>query len=158
MSHRAQIKIPATYIRGGTSKGVFFRLQDLPLAAQVPGSARDAMLLRVIGSPDPYGKQIDGMGGATKLSHEFDEAKAYFQKRLSSEEYIDVHCWRFFPPSFELIISDLNRLNLLNLIISKQFETVGCEFYMSLTRNINPDSTENRISSLEKMRDLFNAA
>ncbi|MFZ6689048.1 2-methylaconitate cis-trans isomerase PrpF [Undibacterium sp. SXout11W] len=65
MTHPAQIKIPATYIRGGTSKGVFFRLQDLPLAAQVPGSARDAILLRVIGSPDPYGKQIDGMGGAT---------------------------------------------------------------------------------------------
>lgn len=60
-----QIKIPATYMRGGTSKGVFFRLQDLPLAAQVPGAARDALLLRVIGSPDPYGKQIDGMGGAT---------------------------------------------------------------------------------------------
>lgn len=65
MSHVPQIKIPATYIRGGTSKGVFFRLQDLPLAAQVPGAARDALLLRVIGSPDPYGKQIDGMGGAT---------------------------------------------------------------------------------------------
>jgi len=65
MAHPAQIKIPATYIRGGTSKGVFFRLQDLPLAAQVPGAARDALLLRVIGSPDPYGKQIDGMGGAT---------------------------------------------------------------------------------------------
>jgi probable AcnD-accessory protein PrpF len=60
-----QIKIPATWMRGGTSKGVFFRLQDLPLAAQVPGPARDALLLRVIGSPDPYGKQIDGMGGAT---------------------------------------------------------------------------------------------
>ena len=60
-----QIKIPATYMRGGTSKGVFFRLQDLPEAAQVPGAARDALLLRVIGSPDPYGKQIDGMGGAT---------------------------------------------------------------------------------------------
>ncbi|MRV74226.1 2-methylaconitate cis-trans isomerase PrpF [Duganella sp. FT92W] len=60
-----QIKIPATYMRGGTSKGVFFRLQDLPPAAQVPGAARDALLLRVIGSPDPYGKQIDGMGGAT---------------------------------------------------------------------------------------------
>ncbi|EGM68447.1 2-methylaconitate cis-trans isomerase PrpF [Shewanella sp. HN-41] len=60
-----QIKIAATYMRGGTSKGVFFRLQDLPLAAQVPGPARDALLLRVIGSPDPYGKQIDGMGGAT---------------------------------------------------------------------------------------------
>ena len=52
-------------MRGGTSKGVFFRLQDLPAAAQVPGAARDALLLRVIGSPDPYGKQIDGMGGAT---------------------------------------------------------------------------------------------
>ncbi|NEX62054.1 2-methylaconitate cis-trans isomerase PrpF [Noviherbaspirillum galbum] len=65
MAHVAQIKIPATYIRGGTSKGVFFRLQDLPPAAQVPGEARDKLLLRVIGSPDPYGKQIDGMGGAT---------------------------------------------------------------------------------------------
>jgi 2-methylaconitate isomerase len=65
MTHVPQIKVPATYIRGGTSKGVFFRLQDLPAAAQVPGAARDALLLRVIGSPDPYGKQIDGMGGAT---------------------------------------------------------------------------------------------
>ncbi|WP_332876758.1 2-methylaconitate cis-trans isomerase PrpF [Massilia sp. S19_KUP03_FR1] len=65
MSHSPQIKIPATYMRGGTSKGVFFRLQDLPRAAQVPGEARDQLLLRVIGSPDPYGKQIDGMGGAT---------------------------------------------------------------------------------------------
>ena len=65
MAHIPQIKIPATYMRGGTSKGVFFRLQDLPEAAQVPGAARDALLLRVIGSPDPYGKQIDGMGGAT---------------------------------------------------------------------------------------------
>lgn len=60
-----QIKVAATYMRGGTSKGVFFRLQDLPQAAQVAGPARDALLLRVIGSPDPYGKQIDGMGGAT---------------------------------------------------------------------------------------------
>ena len=65
MAHKPQIKIPASYMRGGTSKGVFFRLQDLPAAAQVPGAARDALLLRVIGSPDPYGKQIDGMGGAT---------------------------------------------------------------------------------------------
>ena len=65
MAHVAQIKVPATYIRGGTSKGVFFRLQDLPERCQVPGEARDKLLLRVIGSPDPYGKQIDGMGGAT---------------------------------------------------------------------------------------------
>ena len=65
MSYATQIRIPATYMRGGTSKGVFFRLQDLPEAAQVPGPARDALLLRVIGSPDPYGKHTDGMGGAT---------------------------------------------------------------------------------------------
>ncbi|MEC9408477.1 MAG: 2-methylaconitate cis-trans isomerase PrpF [Pseudomonadota bacterium] len=65
MSHAAQIKVPATYMRGGTSKGVFFKLDDLPLAAQQPGEARDRLLLRVIGSPDPYGKQTDGMGGAT---------------------------------------------------------------------------------------------
>ena len=65
MSAIPQIKIPATYMRGGTSKGVFFRLQDLPASAQVPGAARDALLQRVIGSPDPYGKQTDGMGGAT---------------------------------------------------------------------------------------------
>ncbi|MFC2972343.1 2-methylaconitate cis-trans isomerase PrpF [Azotobacter bryophylli] len=65
MAHVPQIKIPATYMRGGTSKGVFFRLQDLPAPCQVPGEARDKLLLRVIGSPDPYGQQIDGMGGAT---------------------------------------------------------------------------------------------
>ena len=60
-----QTRIPATYMRGGTSKGVFFRLEDLPPAARVPGPARDALLLRVIGSPDPYRQHIDGMGGAT---------------------------------------------------------------------------------------------
>jgi len=65
MAHAPQIRIPATYMRGGTSKGVFFKLTDLPPAAQVPGPDRDALLMRVIGSPDPYGKQIDGMGGAT---------------------------------------------------------------------------------------------
>ncbi len=65
MTHVPQIKIPATYMRGGTSKGVFFSLKDLPESAQVAGAARDALLLRMIGSPDPYGKQTDGMGGAT---------------------------------------------------------------------------------------------
>ncbi|WNC70041.1 2-methylaconitate cis-trans isomerase PrpF [Thalassotalea nanhaiensis] len=65
MSFVPQVKIPATYIRGGTSKGVFFNLTDLPERCQVPGEPRDNMLLRVIGSPDPYGKQTDGMGGAT---------------------------------------------------------------------------------------------
>lgn len=65
MSFAPQIKIPATYMRGGTSKGVFFKLDDLPEAAQQAGRIRDQLLLRVIGSPDPYAKQIDGMGGAT---------------------------------------------------------------------------------------------
>jgi len=65
MAHAAQVKIPATYIRGGTSKGVFFRLQDLPERCQVPGEARDKLFMRVIGSPDPYSAHIDGMGGAT---------------------------------------------------------------------------------------------
>ena len=65
MTLAPQIKITATYMRGGTSKGVFFRLQDLPTECQVAGPARDQLLLRVIGSPDPYGKQIDGMGAAT---------------------------------------------------------------------------------------------
>ncbi|KZN29730.1 2-methylaconitate cis-trans isomerase PrpF [Pseudoalteromonas luteoviolacea] len=65
MSFKPQIKIPATYMRGGTSKGVFFKLDDLPEAAQQPGEFRDQILLRVIGSPDPYAKQTDGMGGAT---------------------------------------------------------------------------------------------
>jgi len=65
MNHQPQIKVPATYMRGGTSKGVFFNLTDLPESCQVAGEARDNLLLRVIGSPDPYGKQTDGMGGAT---------------------------------------------------------------------------------------------
>jgi probable AcnD-accessory protein PrpF len=65
MNHKPQISVAATYMRGGTSKGVFFKLTDLPESAQVPGEARDNLLLRVIGSPDPYGKQTDGMGGAT---------------------------------------------------------------------------------------------
>ena len=65
MMHQPQLRIPATFMRGGTSKGVFFRLEDLPEAAQSPGPARDALLLRVIGSPDPYAKHTDGMGGAT---------------------------------------------------------------------------------------------
>ncbi|RRD68008.1 2-methylaconitate cis-trans isomerase PrpF [Comamonadaceae bacterium OH2310_COT-174] len=65
MHPRPALRIPATYMRGGTSKGVFFRLADLPPQAQQPGAARDALLMRVIGSPDPYAQHIDGMGGAS---------------------------------------------------------------------------------------------
>ncbi|WP_290616260.1 MULTISPECIES: 2-methylaconitate cis-trans isomerase PrpF [unclassified Arsukibacterium] len=80
-----QIKIPATYMRGGTSKGVFFKLDDLPEAAQKPGSARDKLLLRVIGSPDPYGKHTDGMGGATSST-----SKAVILSKSSKADH-DVH-------------------------------------------------------------------
>ena len=65
MAQVSQVRIPATYMRGGTSKGVFLSLTDLPQAAQVPGAPRDKLLQRIIGSPDPYGKHTDGMGGAT---------------------------------------------------------------------------------------------
>jgi probable AcnD-accessory protein PrpF len=65
MTFAPQQKIKATYMRGGTSKGTFFKLEDLPKAAQVPGAYRDELLLRVVGSPDPYSKHTDGMGGAT---------------------------------------------------------------------------------------------
>ncbi|KKO49109.1 3-methylitaconate isomerase [Arsukibacterium sp. MJ3] len=80
-----QIKIPATYMRGGTSKGVFFKLDDLPEAARMPGAARDKLLLRVIGSPDPYGKHTDGMGGATSST-----SKAVILSKSSKADH-DVH-------------------------------------------------------------------
>ena len=79
---KPQLRIPATYLRGGTSKGVFFQLDDLPPAAQVPGQARDALLLRVIGSPDPYEKHIDGMGGATSST-----SKAVIVNRSSQPDH-----------------------------------------------------------------------
>ena len=78
----SQIKVPATYMRGGTSKGVFFNLDDLPQAAQVAGEARDKLLLRVIGSPDPYAKQIDGMGGATSST-----SKTVIVSRSSQDDH-----------------------------------------------------------------------
>lgn len=99
MSHPPQIKIPATYMRGGTSKGVFFKLEDLPKAAQIPGEFRDALLLRVIGSPDPYGKQTDGMGGATsstsktviisKSQHEGHDVDYLFGQVAIDKPFVD---------------------------------------------------------------------
>ncbi|GMG88192.1 2-methylaconitate cis-trans isomerase PrpF [Biformimicrobium ophioploci] len=82
MAFSPQIKIPATYMRGGTSKGVFFSLEQLPQALQEAGPARDAMLLRVIGSPDPYGKQTDGMGGATSST-----SKTVILSRSSKDDH-----------------------------------------------------------------------
>ncbi|KPQ29337.1 MULTISPECIES: 2-methylaconitate cis-trans isomerase PrpF [unclassified Halomonas] len=85
MPYGPQLKIPATYMRGGTSKGVFFKLSDLPDAAQRPGKARDQLLLRVIGSPDPYEKQIDGMGAATSSTSK----TVILSKSESSEHDVD---------------------------------------------------------------------
>lgn len=85
MTFAPQIKIPATYMRGGTSKGVFFNLEDLPEVCKVPGPARDAMLLRVIGSPDPYAKQTDGMGGATSSTSK----TVILSKSLKSDHDVD---------------------------------------------------------------------
>ncbi|MBB6341653.1 putative AcnD-accessory protein PrpF [Pseudomonas fluvialis] len=82
MAHVSQIKIPATYMRGGTSKGVFFRLQDLPASCQAPGEARDKLFMRVIGSPDPYAAHIDGMGGATSST-----SKCVILSRSSQPEH-----------------------------------------------------------------------
>lgn len=82
MSNIQQIKIPATYMRGGTSKGVFFRLQDLPESCQKAGAARDRLFMRVIGSPDPYAKHIDGMGGATSST-----SKCVILSKSSQPEY-----------------------------------------------------------------------
>ena len=87
MSTSPQIRIPASYIRGGTSKGVFFRLQDLPPAAQEPGPARDALLLRVIGSPDPYAKHTDGMG---VLPLEFKPGETRHTYAIDGSETFDV--------------------------------------------------------------------
>ena len=55
----AQTRIPATFMRGGTSKGVFFRAADLPDDPDL----RNRIFLLAIGSPDPYGRQLNGMGG-----------------------------------------------------------------------------------------------
>ena len=82
MSFTAQIRIPAIYMRGGTSKGVFFSLRDLPVSAQAPGPARDRLLMRVIGSPDPYGKQIDGLGNASSST-----SKAVILSRSSRADH-----------------------------------------------------------------------
>ncbi|MFC4261138.1 2-methylaconitate cis-trans isomerase PrpF [Marinobacter lacisalsi] len=82
MSKAPQIKIPATYMRGGTSKGVFFNIADLPERCQQPGEARDKLLMRVIGSPDPYEKQIDGMGGATSST-----SKTVLLSKSQSEDH-----------------------------------------------------------------------
>lgn len=58
------LRVPAVYMRGGTSKGLFFHNKDLPWDPV----ARDALILAAYGSPDPSGRQLDGMGGGTSVT------------------------------------------------------------------------------------------
>lgn len=89
----------------------------------------------------------DGSGSADRLVHEFSEAEETFRRASSSNEYIDVHCWRFIPDSFRLLIQDLKRLNFINLQIDREFDTDGCEFYVSLKKGNSRDEV-NRFSIL----------
>jgi hypothetical protein len=96
----------------------------------------------------------DNNGGADQLVHDFQEAKSHFLRSKETSDYIDVHCWRFTPASFNLIISDLTKLNLINMQVKKQFDTAGCEFYISLEIN-NKNSREmpSRFNLLTKIKE-----
>jgi predicted SAM-dependent methyltransferase len=98
----------------------------------------------------------DGLGGGDELVHTFVEAKTHWEKSISMKDYIDVHCWRFTPASFRLLISDLQGLGLIGLNIKEEFDTTGCEFYVSLDRNSNAPMKLDRLATLQK-RKLENA-
>lgn len=96
----------------------------------------------------------DNNGGADQLVHEFHEAKSHFLRSKETSDYIDVHCWRFTPSSFKLIISDINQLNLIDMEVRNQFNTVGCEFYISLGKvSKNPTEIISRFSMLSKIKN-----
>jgi len=97
----------------------------------------------------------DGNGGADELVHTLDEAKAHWLRSNSTSDYIDVHCWRFTPTSFRLILSDLHELNLVGLGIKSEFDTTGCEFYVSLGKGAE-NVQQDRLTSLQK-RKIENA-
>jgi predicted SAM-dependent methyltransferase len=99
---------------------------------------------------------LDGLGGADELVHTFTEAQAHWIHSLSTTDYIDVHCWRFTPASFRLVISDLLNLDLIGLVIKAEFDTVGCEFYVSLGRKSVTTIKLDRLAALQ-MRKLENA-
>jgi SAM-dependent methyltransferase len=99
----------------------------------------------------------DGLGDADGLVHSFAEARDQWDKSVSDNEYIDVHCWRFTPSSFRLIISDLQSLGLIKIGIKSEFETVGCEFFVSLCKQDNFIEEDCRFSKLQK-RNAENAS
>lgn len=94
----------------------------------------------------------DGEGGGDGLVHTLAEAKAHWIHSKSSNDYIDVHCWRFTPASFALIISDLQQLGLIGFDVKAEFGTAGCEFYVSLSKDKNTLAPEDRLTSLQKQK------
>jgi hypothetical protein len=99
----------------------------------------------------------DGKGGANEIAHTFAAAQTHWTQSISTTEYIDVHCWKFTPASFRLLISDLLNLGLINLEIKAEFDTTGCEFYMSLGKRADTAAMkEDRFAALQ-LRKLENA-
>lgn len=94
----------------------------------------------------------DGKGGADGLIHTLEQAKNLWACSGSTRDYIDTHCWRFTPTSFHLILSDLRELNLINLNIKAEFDTAGCEFYVSLSKCVENVKPQDRLSSLQKRK------
>lgn len=98
----------------------------------------------------------DGMGGADELVHTFAEAQEHWVRSVSTTDYIDVHCWRFTPASFRILIADLQSLGLINLEIKAEFDTAGCEFYVSLGKKVSTPAKLDRFTALQA-RKLENA-
>jgi predicted SAM-dependent methyltransferase len=98
----------------------------------------------------------DGLGGADELVHEFAEAQTHWARSIATTDYIDVHCWRFTPASFRLIISDLQGLGLIGLEIKGEFDTAGCEFYVTLGKADDATVKLNRLDILQ-LRKIENA-
>lgn len=94
----------------------------------------------------------DGLGGANELAHTFAEAKAHWAKSISTTDYMDAHCWRFTPASFRLLISDLQGLGLVHLEIKAEFDTKGCEFYVSLSKKVGASVELDRLAALQVVR------
>lgn len=98
----------------------------------------------------------DGKGGADELAHTFAQAQEHWTRSVSTTDYIDVHCWRFTPASFRILISDLQNLGLINLEIKAEFDTSGCEFYVSLSKKVGVAAKLDRLTALQT-RKIENA-
>lgn len=91
----------------------------------------------------------DALGGANDLVHTFADAQAHWEKSVTTKEYIDVHCWRFTPASFRLLVSDLQGLGLIGFEIKAEFDTAGCEFYVSLGKKVDLPVKVDRLKILQ---------